>query len=399
MHPPFRPLIAVFAFAFALAAHAAEMAVPFRRVTFDDALQAAAKENKLVFVDFFTTWCEPCKRLDADTFTDAGVGRLVGGAAVALKLDAEKEGLAVAKRYKVSAYPTLLLVKADGTEVDRIVGYRPPAPFTTEFRNLLVMAQTGKTGLEQARSIVAQQAKPEVASGDAEDAQPHFDLAKKLIVAGNYEEALKELIWCWDEGKKDPDFSTRRSALVAGEMARVAKDLPAARDAMIVRRDQAKQRAIANKGGAAVIQDVIQMNKALKQEEDTLTVFDQIPEGDRRRATISIYLFDQLVERQRYNDAVWPTLFSGAVSMLEQSKLRAKTGGPAMTTTYIIARTAKQVEALAGAGQLEQARELGERLIAFESTDETKQLLTKHATRAGQPELFASVPVVAIPKN
>jgi thiol-disulfide isomerase/thioredoxin len=93
----------------------AESAVAFRAITFEAATQAAVKENKLIFIDFFTTWCEPCKRLDTQTWTDAAVGKLVGEKAVALKLDAEKEGKALAQRYKVEAYPTLLLLKADGT--------------------------------------------------------------------------------------------------------------------------------------------------------------------------------------------------------------------------------------------------------------------------------------------
>src|SRR5882724_1309085 len=47
-------------------------AVPFRSIAFDAACAAAKSEGKLVFIDFYTTWCEPCKRLDKDTWTDAG---------------------------------------------------------------------------------------------------------------------------------------------------------------------------------------------------------------------------------------------------------------------------------------------------------------------------------------
>ncbi|HUR58260.1 MAG TPA: thioredoxin family protein [Opitutaceae bacterium] len=382
-------------------ARAADSAVPFRAISFEAATAAAAKEGKLVFIDFYTTWCEPCKRLDAATWTDAAVGRLVGEKAVALKIDAEKEGLELAKRYKISAYPTLLLVKPDGTEVDRVVGFREAPMFIREFNGLLTLAQSGKTGLEQAKEAVAQQARPAAAAaapasdGEPEDAQPHFDLARKLIQAGQHEEALKELIWCWDEGKKDPEFSRNRSSLVAMEFSRLARDLPAVREVMLVRRDQAHERVIANKGGSVSVQDLIQLNKALKDDENTIVAFDRMPEGDRRRATVSIYLFDYLLERQRYKDAVWNTMFTSAVSMLEQSKMRSK-AGPQMSAALVVGRTAKQVEALAGAGQLEQAQELAERLLAFDGSEDTKALLQKHAARAGKPELFAAPPV-AIP--
>jgi thiol:disulfide interchange protein len=59
------------------------------------ACKQAAKENKLVLIDFYTTWCSPCKLLDKTTWTDQEVIKQVSDKAVALRIDAEKEaGLA-----------------------------------------------------------------------------------------------------------------------------------------------------------------------------------------------------------------------------------------------------------------------------------------------------------------
>jgi thiol-disulfide isomerase/thioredoxin len=374
----------------AIVARAAVSAVPFREVAFAAVSQAAVAEGKLIFIDFYTTWCAPCKMLDAQTWTDPKVGKLVGDQAVALKIDAEKEGLDLAKRYKIAAYPTLLLLKADGTEVDRIIGFRNSAQFTTEFKQLLVMAQTGKSGLQVAKEQVVQQARPDAANGEPEDAQPHFDLAKKLLTAGKSEEALKELLWCWDEGKKDPEFSRMARTQVPRDLGRLARDYPPAREAMLVRRDQARERAIANKGGTVVVQDLIALNKELKMDEDTLVVFDQMPEGDRRRVTISIYLFDLLLEKQRYADATIFNLPESFAMNIERAKAQLAKGGPSAESflRFTITSAAKRVEALAGAGQVDQARELGEKLLALDSSAETKALLAKHVARAGHAELF-----------
>jgi thiol-disulfide isomerase/thioredoxin len=364
-------------------ARAAETAVPFRTLAFDAACAAATAEGKLVFIDFYTTWCEPCKRLDTQTWTDAGVGKLIGEKAVALKIDAEK-ATDLAKRYKINLYPTLLVLKADGNEVDRIEGFREPPAFTTAFTKILVMAQTGKTGLEQA--------KEEVANADADEAQPRFDLARKLVKAGQSAEALKELTWCWDEGKKDPEFARTRSTVVARELGSLARTYAPAQDALVARRDDAHSRALAGKGGGAVIQDLIQLNKVLKMDEDTVAVFDQIPAGDRRRTSISIYLFDFFVEKKRYADAVLFNMPESFTMNIERAKIQVKKGdkddATAALVRYTIASSAKRIEALAGAGDLATARDLMAKLLELDASDETKALLQTHLTRAGHPELL-----------
>ncbi len=107
----------------------AHAAVKWSDESYEQILSRAKKENKYVFIDFFTTWCGPCKRMDEMTFTDAKVGELLNSM-IPADWDAEKEPWqAVAKKYKVSAYPTLLVIGPDGKEVDRHLGFLEPAEF------------------------------------------------------------------------------------------------------------------------------------------------------------------------------------------------------------------------------------------------------------------------------
>ena len=81
--------ITLFVCAMGLAAHAQ---TNFRSISFDEALKVAKQENKLVFIDFYTDWCGPCKKMAKEVFPQKMVGDFMNAKFVNLKLNAEKEG-------------------------------------------------------------------------------------------------------------------------------------------------------------------------------------------------------------------------------------------------------------------------------------------------------------------
>ena len=92
---------------------------------FGEAIEKARAENKLVFVDAYTTWCAPCKQMDKSTFSDEDVAAFFNEKFVNLKLDMERgDGLTIQQRYKVSAFPTLLFLNADGEVVHKALGFQ-----------------------------------------------------------------------------------------------------------------------------------------------------------------------------------------------------------------------------------------------------------------------------------
>lgn len=104
--------------------------VQFKKESWNEVLKMAKKENKLIFLDIYATWCGPCKRLKANTFSDAEVGKLYNQKFINVALDGEKgEGLELARKYAVRSYPTLLFLDGNGNIVNRTGGYHNPKEF------------------------------------------------------------------------------------------------------------------------------------------------------------------------------------------------------------------------------------------------------------------------------
>jgi thiol-disulfide isomerase/thioredoxin len=87
-------------------------------------LAEAKRQNKPVFIDVYTSWCGPCKAMAKEAFPDKKVGEKFNASFISYQIDAEKgEGVEIARRYTVRAYPTSLYVSADGTLLHRSEGY------------------------------------------------------------------------------------------------------------------------------------------------------------------------------------------------------------------------------------------------------------------------------------
>lgn len=95
---------------------AQEQGVQFQELTFQEALDKAKAENKLVFVDCYTSWCGPCKYMLNNVFVLPEVGTFFNDHFVNVKYDMEKgEGRYLGGRFRVRSYPTFLLIRPDGT--------------------------------------------------------------------------------------------------------------------------------------------------------------------------------------------------------------------------------------------------------------------------------------------
>lgn len=100
--------------------------VVFEHGPFSEVMAKAVKNKKgpkLIFMDCYTTWCGPCKFMTNTIFPMQSIGDFMNKNFVNVKYDMEKgEGIELAKKYNVKAYPTFLILDLNGNEVNRIVG-------------------------------------------------------------------------------------------------------------------------------------------------------------------------------------------------------------------------------------------------------------------------------------
>ncbi|MHA8059938.1 thioredoxin family protein [Aquirufa beregesia] len=96
----------------------------FQKENWTGALARAKKENKIVFLDVFATWCGPCKKLKKYTFSDQEVGTFFNQNFINVALDGEQEeGRILSTTYDISGYPTLLFIFPNGEILLKSSGY------------------------------------------------------------------------------------------------------------------------------------------------------------------------------------------------------------------------------------------------------------------------------------
>lgn len=86
----------------------------------DSNFEQTISTNKTVLIDFWATWCGPCRAL-APTIVE--LAKEYSGKILIGKLDVD-ENPATAEKFQVFSIPTMILFK-DGKEVDRLVGLCP----------------------------------------------------------------------------------------------------------------------------------------------------------------------------------------------------------------------------------------------------------------------------------
>ncbi|SHM86387.1 Thioredoxin-related protein [Cyclobacterium lianum] len=117
--------------------------------SFEEVIDKAAEQPKMILVDVYTDWCGWCKKMDKETFTDQNVIDYVNQNFYAVKLNAEdakskfefrgKEYTEeeMARAMRVRSFPNFVIMDAAMENITQLPGYREAEPFVEALAALL----------------------------------------------------------------------------------------------------------------------------------------------------------------------------------------------------------------------------------------------------------------------
>ena len=268
-----------------------------------------------------------------------------------------------------------------------------------------VTAESRRVQLAEENYMKLSSAAAKASAAGAEDAEPissdvvtrRFKRAQELVRSGDPAEALRELLWCYDVGMPRISGMSAVRTTSLSLFGELGNRYPPALAVLRERREKAQGVMMTGEREFAATQEFAAINRALKEDQATFALLERLPAGDQRRHTLASSAYDYLVENRHYAEAIEGRPYGNSSSTFERvtsqefpANLPNAQESRQSARTYLIGSTAKNIEALAGAGDLTHARALAERLLAYDSTEGTRALIQLHAERAGQPGLLAA---------
>lgn len=101
---------------------------------YNEAKKIAQEEKRYIFIDFYTEWCGPCKRMTKEVFPEKRVGEYLNQHFISIKLNAEREGKELAEKFGVNAYPTFVIINTNEEIIFKLIGAMDADRFINSMR-------------------------------------------------------------------------------------------------------------------------------------------------------------------------------------------------------------------------------------------------------------------------
>lgn len=100
--------------------------VRFYDGSYDELLRESRKQKKPIILDFWATWCIPCRKMENETFADPDFAAYINKNFLVYKVNIDTfDGMGIADKYNIDAYPTLILLDPKNKYINRYKGFFP----------------------------------------------------------------------------------------------------------------------------------------------------------------------------------------------------------------------------------------------------------------------------------
>ncbi len=354
----------------------------FEDLSFEKALQKAKSGEKLVFVDFYTTWCGPCKRLDKTTWKDDKVKAWLKERTIPLKINAEVQ-TDLAKKYRIQAYPTLLFIHPDGEIAHRVTGYRDADEFLKSCEDAVSNRDFLAEYEESYRKAL---------ESDQLDAQTFMKYTDALIERGKYKEALKEYVSVLDSSEKDI-ARVSMSFLTIRKIVSLSRLYEPARMELLNRRNALLENFEKGDVSQTDLQRLFSFNRNLKETEKNLEIYDRMKEmdiDDRMMNYTFNMVYGQLLNHRRYDEILEKVKVEDKIEEAYKSRERMNDlkelgdEGVVMANGLLVNSLSSVYQLLLGTDQGEKASDLANKILEVDKGANTYNSLAWSGFRSGK---------------
>jgi thiol-disulfide isomerase/thioredoxin len=359
---------------------------PFVDMPYSEAIKAAKPTEKLVMIDFYTTWCGPCKMLDQTTWKDEKVQEWLKINTIPLKVDADKFEL-LAKKFDVVGYPTIVFIDGDEKVVGRFVGYKSPELFIPAAENAIAGITESRIAIENLKK-------------DKDNPMLRMDLANKLVREKKYEEALEQYVWCWEQGEKhSPSFSGVRISFLLGSISRLAREYAPAKEKLNFWLSEAKTQFDSEEGSRTACTDYFSLAKKNGvTKKELLSIYDGLSKrgvkGKEIQSWVGYQVKDEMFEQGRFEDYLEVENIDLAIKILGFQKYQSYPEGTKDKLIQMEVNAAmRPFEALLILKQDDKATAMMQAILQFDSSKWTVDKLFEVASRRDRTEYIPTIEV------
>lgn len=124
---------------------------------YEKAVKESKQQNKLLLIDFYTTWCVPCKYLDKVIFQDTIISNELSKQFILLKYNAEKDSIhQLSLKHHIGFYPTTMVLNQQEMVLNRLYGFGgEEKDLVKNYKDLLQQAITRNNTKEWIKGVTA----------------------------------------------------------------------------------------------------------------------------------------------------------------------------------------------------------------------------------------------------